>query len=827
MARSKPLLRIGADVAEARKGLADIAKDAKDIDRIKAEARVKVQTDAAKIKLEQLNARLENFGKQEQTAKVTLASAKVIDQIDRIEAGLGRLNGRNVEVNVKINEDVKRDRLSNPLGALGGVGGIAGGAVKGVGSIAAVAGNAAGSLATLIPALSAGTAGFIALGGAAAIALPLLAALAGAVVLLGGVLAALLASLAGAVAGAAILGTALGAALLGPLVIVIAAVAKLVSIFQAFSAQEKASVSSAASLQAAQQQSAQAAQGLADANANLAVQTKAARLAQQDATEAVKDDLLARQQAALGVDQARLNSKKAQQALSNFRTGSGDPATATFQKFTDVNVDQSGLGSALAKARKAGKLTKDDSLELQQLILDVRSAKLSERQANDALSDSARKLSRDRATEADFLKNGLSAYPGYIAALRQVRSAQAGIATASLAVVSANAAQSKGLEDLNPKERALARSLRSIKTSLEAAFSPAIDSALAGIVRALRIFSRVANDPKIQDALKGIGKALNRAFVGVALALSSPGAREALVKFLESGGRLIRPLTRLFTALGKTVADLTQNALPFLEKKFDKFARALTRFTKGGKTQTIKFGVADFKIPDMRTGAQRLKGTVDGLIRSFENFVDIGRGLSRIILAFFRAGRKTGDQFTESLGEALLKYGDFLNSRKGQAQLKSFFATLRNIVRDIARALDSIVDKLGKVPKLVKIAKDSAGGGASGLGGATAGIVKGIVELFGPGKAKGGFVQGPSQPLDSILTPLTGGEYVIRKNVVDSIGLPFLDALNAGKRPAIAGGGGGRGGTHIENLNMYTAPGRDMDPRTAAVLLTRELGRRP
>ncbi len=50
----------------------------------------------------------------------------------------------------------------------------------------------------------------------------------------------------------------------------------------------------------------------------------------------------------------------------------------------------------------------------------------------------------------------------------------------------------------------------------------------------------------------------------------------------------------------------------------------------------------------------------------------------------------------------------------------------------------------------------------------------------GQGRQFGGLITGPLG-VDNILTPLTAGEFVIRRDAVSSLGIPFLEALNTGR----------------------------------------------
>ena len=70
------------------------------------------------------------------------------------------------------------------------------------------------------------------------------------------------------------------------------------------------------------------------------------------------------------------------------------------------------------------------------------------------------------------------------------------------------------------------------------------------------------------------------------------------------------------------------------------------------------------------------------------------------------------------------------------------------------------------------------------------------------GFATGGHIRGPGTGTsDSILARLSNGEFVVRRAVVDSLGLPFLNALNAGMVPAFAEGGAVGGGRPV-TLNI-------------------------
>jgi hypothetical protein len=82
-------------------------------------------------------------------------------------------------------------------------------------------------------------------------------------------------------------------------------------------------------------------------------------------------------------------------------------------------------------------------------------------------------------------------------------------------------------------------------------------------------------------------------------------------------------------------------------------------------------------------------------------------------------------------------------------------------------------------------ATSGIGGIGSGEGGSSSGGTDGVGDaasagVGGGGFRKGGEVDGPGGPRsDSIVARLSDGEYVIRADVVEKLGVPFFDAINS------------------------------------------------
>lgn len=138
--------------------------------------------------------------------------------------------------------------------------------------------------------------------------------------------------------------------------------------------------------------------------------------------------------------------------------------------------------------------------------------------------------------------------------------------------------------------------------------------------------------------------------------------------------------------------------------------------------------------------------------------------------------------------------------RAEQASME-FYDTFRSSMSNLITGADSLADALENIlGKLADLALNSAfdalfkpsSGGVAG--GSFGGIFDWIGGLFrkdgGPVKAAtGGYISGPGGPRsDSIPAMLSNGEYVINAAATKKFG-PLLDAINSGKRLALAGGG--------------------------------------
>jgi TM2 domain-containing membrane protein YozV len=808
MAR-KPILRIGGDPSEARAAVRRLRDDVEEFRRTNAEARLQVKADAAEAKITQLRERLDRLSKQEATPSVKLRTARTLAELEAVEHKLDQLDRKDVNI---------------------GIGGAFASALQGV------SGAASGLLSSL-PGLG-GAIG--AVGAESAAAAPLLIALVVAV-------SALAASLGAAIAGLGALAVALAGAF-GPVIAVaIGVVARLVSVFKALSQQHKTTATSANQVASSHEQVAAATQAVASAQDNLKQQTTAAYQAWQDSIEAVKDDLRDVAHAQLGIQDAALSLREAQQALKDFRAQAGAGGSGLdelFRKATDVSFK--GNVGDLIRRGTSGKLSADDELQLERLILNVKQAKLGEKDATDALHDSSVKLGRDRQTEAQFARQGINAYPGYRSAVQGLASAQRQLAAAQRSSATAAVAQQGALAKLSPIERTLAGTIQNFRRLLERAFGPAIQAVLVGINQALIIFGRTLTDPRIRRALTDIGVAIGDAFVQFARVLSTPAMRTAFVQLAEGGARLVRVLSsRVFTDLLIILTRIAVAALPLLLQFVDSIANKLDKWERGTRNAKQLREHITHMIDSLRRW-------IDLVVGAIGVFITIAGKLKRIgdlIVEAFTHPRRVIQGFISWVGDAIGNYighiGD-LGRRWGRAFANGFHAAVAfvgqvatgvanaviGVINIFIRAIDTLINAVNRLPHIStpfgKIGFPHIGAidPIARLGDASAGANIPKNKLGTGGLVTRAMTALIGEAGDEAVLPLTD-DTVMRRlgdRIAASIGLNriALPAHAVAGAPAGAGGGAGVRDVHV---HVHSPAGTAPEPTTAGVQIRNELRR--
>ena len=884
------LLRVKGDASNAKASVRDIARDVAALDKVEgtatasvktvgeaalaalatdveafgqldATARVDIEIKGAEVELDRMKQRLADLARTESSPRVDIATARAVASIDRLELKLDRLKAKRVEVHVEVEQD--RDRGVGGIAA--GVGGVvssvgagAAGAAKGIVAVGQGALTFFSSLAQGIPILGGIGKAFAGLGtsavaAAAALVLivPIVIALIGAVTLLGGAIVALGASLLAAAAGVGVLVAAFAAAL-GPAVLVaIAVFARFAKILEAVKKAEDGSVQSARQIRDATERQKAAQEQLADAHKSVATTAVDAMHAQRDAAEEVSDSIRGIAEAELSRDQAQLNVKKSEQALKDFRKETGLTSTSLdglFKKFTDVDFRPENLIKAISKSGIGDKVAGGTELDLEQKILDVRSAKQQEADATDAVGDAIRRSNDAKEKEQQFNKDGLEAYAPYAAALKSVETATTAVADAQEHLTDVRVDQAKATKDLSPREKDLVDVLGKVKKSLADAFRPATDRVFGGVLNLLKDIEKFAKDSSIRNSLARIGGAFGSVITNFGRRLNTREFKDTFAILARGAATLVRLLgNKVFPNLLTLFLRLARSALPPLLGIVRRIANSFEDWVKGlGQAGVQKF--------------------VDRVLRSFRIWKGLIKDVWDLFKSFFGDANTSGDKLARHLRHIVQDFTDWIEANPDG--IREFFEKSVTFAQQLFDLLEKIVPLLSKAADFVTTAAEEAGlfmhpGQTAGdvadllsgkaargaLGEDKAAETQAQKILANPresearkvgardtlarlkrerkarGFALGGLVKGHGVG-DSQLLVGEPGEFMLRRSVAEAIGTPRLNILNSGKLGALSGGGGMTIQEQIINLPPAPGHGQLGDPRHQAAMLARELRRR-
>lgn len=519
------------------------------------------------------------------------------------------------------------------------------------------------------------------LGLGAAIAISLVAAL-----------AALASSAALAAAALGALAIALAGALGPMLAIAIPAFLALSKVLKVLSTQQQDAATAAQRKARADQQAAQYAQQHADAERTLqqAVRarkdaTVAAYREMQDAIERVADSYRDLEHAELSEQRAQLNIKLAKKALSDFRKEAGltgDVLDKAFTKFTDV--DFRGTATDLTKEIEAasGKnLSLDDQLKLQGLILDVKDAKLAEKDATDGVSDAERENARAKQDVAKFYKDGIKASDQYRAALERVADAQRSLARLKqgrqfeLQNQAMENAKSKTAQ-LSSEERKLLEAIKKLYGAFKTAFGPAVTALLDGVISGLEGIDTAMIG--LKGSLKTLGRAMGKSIGGFLKLLSSPEAGALFQALIDGATQLAPFIGSVFGSLFELLTKIAVAAMPFLVKMFGDFAGWLADIAKNTSLQDI----TDF---------------IMQLIPHLQTWLGIAGALAEGFFGMIMAMAPQGQELATAIGDIARDLAEWANSAQGREEIKAFLRdAIPNAVRFV-KAVFKIVTFLGKL----------------------------------------------------------------------------------------------------------------------------------
>lgn len=815
----------GAAAARAR--IDELKVKLGELDRSKATPKVELEIAAAEAQLKRLEGRLQRATDIKDPGRKSNALAGLYSTLS---SGLDRVEGRASKAAAeveKLGHVAETTAVDGEKAATGVLGAVTAGATAAATGLETAAEGAKGFLSGIpiignaLSGLSGGVASIASIGPAALLVVPvvglLVAALGGALVqaaiAAAAAVTALVTVFAGAIAGAAALGIAFAAIAAPVAILAVAGLAKLAKGLLASKNAANKAQTAHESLAQAQRAQAQASVGLADAQKNASEQRVAALQDEKSAIEGVRDAELARESAVLGKTDARLALRQARLDLSTARGQAGGKAAAStsaplFQKLTNLAVDPATVDATLKGLKvtgggPSGKSEAQVALDLAKAVEAVRTAKLGVKQADNSALHAQDAYTAALQKQAKYAREGLTAFKPYAAALQQVAKSQSALATAEEHTAKARRANVTATANLKTATTGIGGALSGFLKVVQATIGPALNAIFAGAGKGMAAIG--ASLPGLQGGFTTLGRAIGDGLATLGRLFGSPAFVSSFGAFTRTAADLVRHFaTPAVANFSRLLLSIANAALPHLRNGLIELGR--------------KFGV----FTDGATKGGHVKRVVDDIYKSFVSVVNLSGAVLKALVAIFAGGQTAGRHLLGKLTDIINAFTAGLGTPEGKRKLKEFFDkglkfahdfkvfitdTLIPAVQGLVSAFDlvkgavdtvkgaihavkSVLDPVLKVVHEIKKTLDSispVGIGESLLkkipiiGGPAASVLKHLP--FGPGHAAGGLVDGPSHPVDSILTPLTGGEFIIQRRIVQALGVPFLQALNAGGGP--------------------------------------------
>jgi membrane protein implicated in regulation of membrane protease activity len=854
-----------AGAEEAKVKIAELERSLTVIGQRSVTAKVKVKVDDSRANLTRLRQELEHALAGGVGARPL---THILGDIELEARKVGRLGGELGRVGSAV------VRLGANFGALGeqiatnavqGVSTFVSGAMEGLKSLGSSAISGLGSLITGVGSAIAGMLPTIALWVAALIVLvPLISALAG-------VLVALIGSLGAAALGAGALAVAFGGVLLPVIGVLVLAFTRIFKAIQAVNQEKQKAAQRAHQLAQAEKTLAQDEQSAALARKNVQQTLTDAYKAQRDAVDELHNAQLAQKESALGIADASLRLDQARAHLRELKGEAKDAGgifADLFQKLQDVDFRPSAaLAARLQGAIIGTSATTTSQLDIKSAMLELLHAQLGVKEAKQANIDATHRLADAQANENKFAREGVRAYQPYVDALRQVRDAENRVADQKKQIAYLEGQQQRALAQRGKAEVGLAHTLIGLWNSIKRAFEIVLKPIFAGIKVFAQDLKDFLQDPAISGGFRAIGEAIGYVFQQFGRLLQRRDVRRLFADLLRDGARLVRVLGgRVFVDFALILIHIAHAAAPALISLFRAFARWLDRIAHG-------------------TGTEAFGKRVEGWVGSFRRWIGVVRALAGLIAAFFGAGRRQGDHFADVIRRQLNLWTRVINQGGGRQKiidwiknsaayikndlipfLKQMYQWLKDILglwhdvkqlatdvrhpgkaydeatfheapQKIRDAFDRWQNRIGAIDVALRNHPGDAGLLAQRRHAVA--MVRHYAQLMNqqqgsylltPGFAWGGRIPGWGGYGDDQLIGAEGGEYMVRRSIVQSIGVRAMDMINAGvplgKVAAAAGGGGGQS-IMIDKLILPEPPtGGVPDARYAAVQLARELARR-
>ncbi len=313
-------------------------------------------------------------------------------------------------------------------------------------------------------------------------------------------------------------------------------------------------------------------------------------------------------------------------------------------------------------------------------------------------------------------KQGVAQNPRDIAAADALRSAHWRVADAvhqvavaqknlsSPAVTAGVGKTQNALAKLDATERGFLGTIHQVADTFKNVMRPATDAVFSGMDRAIKAL--LPSFKLIGPAMAGLGKAVGGSFAAIGRELANPAWTRFFGAMTHGAAVLVRDMTPGFLALARIFRDIATASLPYLEKG----VRAVSGWLE--------------KIAGQTGNAGRLHSIVGGLVGQFASWAKFGASVAKLVGTIFMGGAQQGKGLVDTLTRILDRWTRFLNTPKGQADMRQFFKDAVAVTKLLGGSLGTVVGLfarlgvaatrvIGSLPKpLQHVATKLAGWGA-------------------------------------------------------------------------------------------------------------------
>jgi chemotaxis regulatin CheY-phosphate phosphatase CheZ len=260
-----------------------------------------------------------------------------------------------------------------------------------------------------------------------------------------------------------------------------------------------------------------------------------------------------------------------------------------------------------------------------------------------------------------------------------------GIGTAMLTVKLATnnlskamAGNKNALKALTPEGRQFLRTLKEYRPVMDQMRRSAQRGLFPGLDIALRQLQGAV--PTVRSMLRGAGASLGQAAAGAARRVTGTGFLSDLEMLGGQGQTLIRRGVTAILNVGDALRHVLVAAMPFT----DWLSRTVVQWTRSADA-AARLGRQTGRMGDWFL---RARDRLAGLFDVVRNLYGVFRGLTTAITPL-------GDQMWGSIDRVTRRWNDFINSTRGQGDLRRYFASVREPLRQMAGLFGDLARGLG------------------------------------------------------------------------------------------------------------------------------------